>query len=86
LAFIFYGLHKGALEPSQRAFVSELVPQEIRASALGGYQMIIGLFSLPASFLAGILWDKIGIFTPFLFSLFLTILSLILLFNLKVVK
>jgi MFS family permease len=86
LAFIFYGLHKGALEPSQRAFVSELVPQEIRASALGGYQMIIGLFSLPASFLAGILWDKIGIFAPFSFSLFLTILALILLFNLKMVK
>jgi MFS family permease len=86
LAFIFYGLHKRALEPSQRAFVSELVPQEIRASALGGYQMIVGLFSLPASFLAGILWDKIGIFAPFLFSLFLTILALILLFNLKVIK
>jgi MFS family permease len=85
-AFIFYGLHKGALEPSQRAFVSELVPQEIRASALGGYQMIIGLFSLPASFLAGILWDKIGTFAPFSFSLFLTIFALILLFNLKVVK
>jgi hypothetical protein len=48
--------------------------------------MIIGLFSLPASFLAGILWDKIGIFAPFLFSLFLTILALVLLFNLKVVK
>ena len=86
LAFIFYGLHKGALEPSQRAFVSELVPQEIRASALGGYQMIIGLFSLPASFLAGILWDKIGIFAPFSFSLFLSLLTLVLLFNLKVVK
>ena len=83
LAFIFYGLHKGALEPSQRAFVSELVFEEIRASALGGYQMINGLFSLPASFLAGILWDKIGLFAPFSFSLFLTILALILLFKLK---
>jgi MFS family permease len=86
LAFVFYGLHKGAIEPSQRAFVSELVFEEIRASALGGYQMIIGLFSLPASFFAGVLWDKIGPFAPFSFSLFLTILALILLFNLKVVK
>jgi len=83
LAFIFYGLHKGALEPSQRAFVSELVFPEIRASALGAYQMVIGLFSLPASLLAGILWDKIGFFAPFSFSLFLTILSLIFLFKLK---
>jgi MFS family permease len=86
LAFIFYGLHKGAMEPSQRAFVSELVPPEIRASALGGYQMIIGLFSLPASLFAGILWDKIGLFAPFLLSLILTLISLFLLFKMKVIK
>jgi len=86
LAFIFYGLHKGAIEPSQRALVSELVPQEIRASALGGYQMAIGLFSLPASILAGILWDKFGSFAPFSFSLFVTILALFLLFRLEVKK
>jgi len=86
LAFIFYGLHKGALEPSQRAFVSELVPLEVRASALGGYQMVTGLFSFPASFLAGILWDNIGAFAPFIFSLSLTTLALFLLFKLDVIK
>jgi MFS family permease len=86
LAFIFYGLHKGTLEPSQRAFVSELIPQEIRASAFGGYQMIVGLFSLPSSFLAGILWDTFGAFSTFSFSLFLTIISFILLFKMNFYK
>jgi len=81
-AFLIYGLHKGAIEPSQRAFVSELVPQEIRASALGSFQMVNGLFALPASFFAGILWDKISIFAPFYFSLFLTLISLLLLLKL----
>jgi len=83
LAFIFYGLHKAALEPSQKAFVSELVPQEIRASALGGFQMINGLFALPASFLAGVLWEQISIFAPFYFSFFLTILALIMLLKMR---
>lgn len=83
LAFILYGLHKGALEPSQKAFVSELVSEEIRASALGGFQMINGFFALPASFLAGILWDKISIFAPFYFSLILALFSLILLLRLS---
>lgn len=82
LAFIFYGLHKGALEPSQKAFVSELVSEEMRASALGGFQMINGFFALPASFLAGILWDKISIFAPFYLSLISTFFSLILLLRL----
>jgi MFS family permease len=83
LAFIFYGLHKAALEPSQKAFVSELAPQQIRASALGGFQMINGLFALPASFLAGLLWEKISIFAPFYFSFFLTILALIMLLKMR---
>lgn len=83
LAFFFYGLHKGAIEPSRRAFVSKLVPVEIRASALGGFQMVNGLFALPASFLAGIFWDKISISAPFYFSLTLTLISLILLIKLK---
>jgi Major Facilitator Superfamily. len=67
LAFIFYGLHKGAIEPSQRALVSELVPQEIRASALGGYQMAIGLFSLPASFWQEFYGTNLALLLRFLF-------------------
>jgi len=79
LTFVLYGLHKGALEPVQRTFVSELAPTAYRASGLGGFQMITGLCALPASLIAGILWDKISIFMPFYFSLGLTFLSIIML-------
>jgi len=77
VAFILYGLHKGALEPSQKAFVSELAPVRYKASSMGAFQMTIGLFSLPASLLTGILWDKIGIFVPLYLSLGLTSLSIL---------
>ncbi|MFH1901980.1 MAG: MFS transporter [Candidatus Omnitrophota bacterium] len=83
LTFVLYGLHKGAMEPVQKAFVSELSPTEYRASGLGIFQMTIGLCALPASLIAGILWDKISIFMPFYFSLSLTILSLIMLIFVK---
>ncbi|NQE45335.1 Multidrug resistance protein MdtG [ANME-1 cluster archaeon GoMg2] len=79
LTFVLYGLHKGALEPVQRTFVLELAPTAYRASGLGGFQMITGLCALPASLIAGILWEKISIFMPFYFSLCLTFLSIILL-------
>lgn len=75
LVFILYGAHKGALEPVQRTFVCELAPPEFRASYLGGFQMIIGLCTLPASFVAGVLWDTLGILVPFYLSLILTIIS-----------
>ena len=65
LTFVLYGLHRGALEPVQKTFVSELSPIKYRASSLGGFQMVVGLCALPASLIAGILWDKISIFMPF---------------------
>ena len=70
--FVLYGVHKAALEPVQKTIVAELAPQPFRASALGGFQMVIGLCALPASVLAGFLWDKAGRRVPFYLSLGLT--------------
>ena len=77
--FVLYGLHRAALEPVQKTMVAELAPPGYRASSLGGYQMVIGLCALPASLIAGILWDSIGIETPFYLSLGLTVVSSVLL-------
>ena len=82
-AFIFYGLHKGALDPVQKTLVAELAQREYVASTIGAFQMIIGLISLPASFLAGILWDKFTPFTPLYFSLILTLVSAVMLVFIK---
>jgi MFS family permease len=81
--FILYGAHKGALEPVQRTFVCELAPKEFRASCLGAFQMVIGLCALPASFIAGVLWDTLGVLVPFYLSLILTLASGIMLFFVK---
>jgi MFS family permease len=83
LMFVLYGVHKGALEPVQKTFVSELSVPAYRASTLGGFQMVIGLCALPASLLAGLLWDKISLFAPFYCSLGLTLLTLLLLLFVK---
>jgi MFS family permease len=83
LTFVVYGAHKGALDPVQRTYVSELAPCDLRASFLGGFQMVIGLCALPASFIAGILWDRVGLFHPLYFSLVLTTVATGLLFFVK---
>jgi len=75
IAFVLYGLHKGALDPVQKTFAAELAPKEFVASALGGFQMVLGLLSLPASLFAGLLWDRYGLSAPFLFSLILTVVA-----------
>lgn len=86
LSSIFYGLHKASFEPVHKTLISELSPVEYRASILGGFQMVIGLFAFPASFLAGILWDKINIYAPFYFSIVLTLLAIIALLRIKETK
>lgn len=83
LAFVFYGFHKGAIDPVQKTFVAELAPSSFVASTLGAFQMVIGIIALPASFLAGVLWDAFNPFVPFYISLGLTILSGVLLVFVK---
>lgn len=77
IAFLLYGLHLGSIEPVQRALVSELAVSRLRASTLGSFQMLTGLAALPASLIAGILWSRISVIAPFYFSIFLTVLAIV---------
>ncbi|MGA9119547.1 MAG: MFS transporter [Bacteroidota bacterium] len=79
VAFVLYGIHRAALEPVQKAFVAELAPADLRASTLGGFQMVVGVCALPSSVLAGVLWDKVSPGLPLLVSLVLTIIATVLL-------
>ena len=72
LLFVLYGVHKAALDPVQKTLVAELAPRPSGRACLGGFQMVIGLCALPASLLAGFLWDKAGRRSPFFVSLGLT--------------
>jgi len=78
IAFVLYGLHRGALEPVQKAFVSQLSVPEHRASILGGFQLAVGMCALPASLVAGIIWDRVGVTAVFCFAAVTTIISIVL--------
>ena len=75
LCFISYGVHKAAMEPVQKALVSELSPEGLRASTLGSFQMVIGLCAFPSSFVAGLLWSTVDKLAPLQVSILLTIAS-----------
>jgi MFS family permease len=59
-AFICYGLHKGAIEPSQRSFVASFAGEGERATVFGTLQFTLGITAIPASLIAGALWDMTG--------------------------
>lgn len=68
LLFALYGLPYAATEGMARAFVCDLVPADVRATAVGGYTFALGLAALPASAVAGLLWDTVGHAAPFALS------------------
>jgi len=58
--FALLGLHSALLEGSQRSMIADLVPAGRRATAYGIYYTVVGLALLPASIVAGALWDRVG--------------------------
>jgi MFS family permease len=65
LLFAAYGLYYGTVEGVTRAFVADLVPAEKRGTAYGLYHGVVGLTLLPASIIAGWLWDTVSPAAPF---------------------
>jgi len=55
-----YGLYAAACEGVAKAFVADLVPASDRGTAYGVFHTAVGLAAMPASLLAGILWQGIG--------------------------
>jgi MFS family permease len=81
--FVVYGIFYAMIDGSQRAFVADLAPPDLRATALGTFHTSIGLIALPGGFLAGILWDVISPEATFLFALALALGSILLLVFVK---
>ncbi len=58
--FGMYGVYYAATEGTAKAFVADLVPAERRGTAYGLYNAALALTALPASLIAGILWQGLG--------------------------
>jgi MFS family permease len=57
ILFALYGLVYAIMIGGQRAFVSDLTPDNLRATGLGAFQTIIGVASIFAGVLSGYLFD-----------------------------
>lgn len=76
--FALYGIHYGIVTTLQNPFVSDMSADN-RASALGLFQTIFGICMLPASIIAGILWDAVSPAAPFYYGFALSLLSAVML-------
>ncbi|MBM3125082.1 MAG: MFS transporter [Chloroflexi bacterium] len=83
--FGLYGIYYAATEGVAKAFVADLIPDAQRGTAYGLFNAAIGITALPASLIAGLLWQGawtwagFGPSAPFLFGAALSLLASLLL-------
>ena len=65
----------------QRAFVVDLAPSELKATALGVFHTVTGLAALPAGLIARSLWDMCSQKTTFIYGFVLSAIAVVLFKN-----
>jgi MFS family permease len=65
LLFTLYGIYYAATEGVAKALIADIVPESQRGTAYGLFAAAVGLTALPASLIAGLLWQGIGAWTGF---------------------
>jgi len=84
LLYAAYGLYYGMAYGTAKAMVADLVPAEMRGTAFGTYNAILGILDFPASVIAGLLWSGAGAWkgfgpsAPFFFGAGMALLAVVL--------
>jgi len=66
--FVIYGFYTALTTGVERALIVDIAPPQHKAGALGLHSAIVGTGLLPASVIAGFLWQRLGPSAPFLFG------------------
>ncbi|MBN1311407.1 MAG: MFS transporter [Anaerolineae bacterium] len=84
LLYGLYGIYYGVVEGVAKAYVADIVSPQQRGTAYGIYNAVIGIAALPASLIAGLLWQGAGGWqgfgpqAPFLFGAALALVAVVL--------
>lgn len=89
--FVIYGVYSALTDGCQKALISDIVTKDLRGTGFGIYHAILGITLLPASLIAGLLYDKVNSNAPFYFGSIMALIATILMViftihNKKVIK
>lgn len=77
--FVLYGFYTAMVAGVERAFIAEISPADLKGTMLGLHSTLVGIALLPASVIAGVLWETFGSFAPFTFGAILSAAAAVLL-------
>lgn len=78
-AFAVYGFYTAMVTGAERAFIAEISPKDLKGTMLGLHSTIQGIALLPASVIAGLLWNAFGPIATFSLGAGLALLSSVIL-------
>jgi MFS family permease len=80
ILFALYGIYAAATEGVSKAWISDLITDEQRGSAIGLLTMLSSFAIMLGSFFTGIFWDIFGSLVPFLISAITSVIISFLIF------
>ncbi|MDI3541086.1 MAG: hypothetical protein PWP66_624, partial [Thermosediminibacterales bacterium] len=75
--FGIYGVYIAFTEGVEKAFITDVAPEELKGTLIGLHATLVGIGLLPASILAGTLWNLFGAAAPFYFGGIMGVLATI---------
>jgi MFS family permease len=75
ILYAIYGIYYALTEGVAKALVADIVPQDQRGTAYGLFNAAIGFSALPASLVAGVLWQVVSPAAPFVFGASLALIA-----------
>ncbi|MCE1198035.1 MAG: MFS transporter, partial [Marinilabiliales bacterium] len=82
--FVLYGFYSALTDGSQKAMISDIVSKDLRGTGFGIFHAVLGITLLPASLIAGILYDKVNSNAPFYFGSVMAFVAAILMITFTV--
>ena len=76
--FALYGVYSASTDGIQKALVSDFTDRNKTGTVMGMYNALLGVTLLPASLIAGVLYDKVNSSIPFYFGAATALLSALL--------
>lgn len=80
LLFPLYGVFSAMTDGVQKVVAAQIGDPRLKGTMIGLMHTTLGVFQLPASVIAGLLWAKIGVGVPFYFGSATALVSAIMLF------
>jgi len=77
LVWIIFGLGMGMMQPAYQSLLSKALPKKLRGTGFGLIQSSLGLFSLPAPFIGGYLYENVSPTLPFIITAWASLVSVI---------